>query len=488
VSETSSRVDAALRWIPRAAGLAALGAGTLLAPPARTLAGEHPLTVLVYRIAQAIPLGAPDDRSHAASAIVAALIAWLAARVVAVAGRPGAATCAGAIAAGLAAGAGPLCGASAGTAAITALAVVVTCALGDRVARGERAPFGIPAAFAAGVTLASGGVGAAGAPLALLVLLWIRLRRGARWALATPAAFAIGFAAIAGAFVVHYAVGLHDLGDGIRLYGRHLAGAPFHAPWAARSGDLVDRLADELGPLALAAAAAGLVVLVADARTRWLGVALVLAAGSAASQTITDPAPASTGSIDPTLATVAAIAAGAAIARLARTIARPVGQIAIGAALAAIVAAPAALATWDRYDSARGSHSSMRLPSGSMRWANRPFASSTTLSSTVAPAARACASIASRSSTTKFSMNGFSLGAKYVVSALNGDHTVPAPAFASRCSFHSKNAPPQLWTGMPSTRSYHADSSLGFVALKNTPPMPLTRCMRRTVPEPAVPS
>jgi hypothetical protein len=481
VSETSSRVDAALRWIPRAAGLGALVSGTLLAAPAPAGVPPHPLTVLVERIAQAIPLGAPIDRAHAANAIVPALIAWLAARVIAAAGRPGAATCAGAICAGLVAGAGPLCGAPAGAGAITALAIVAICALGDRIGRGERALFGIPAAFAAGVALASGGVAAAGAPLALLVLTWIRLRRGARWALAAPASFAIGFAAIAGAFVVRDTAAGGDVGASVEDVGRYLAGSPHHA---AHLGGLPDRLADELGPLVLAAAAAGLVVLVADARTRWLGLALAAAAATSIAQTITGPAHAS---IDPTLAAVAAVAAGAAIARLARTIAIPTGQIAIGAALAAIVAAPAALATWDRYD-ARGSQSSILLPSGSRSQANRPLASSAILSSTAAPAARAWARIASRSSTTKLIMNGFSLGAKYFVVSENGDHTVPAPGRAPPSSLHSKNAPPHSVTGTPSTRSYHAPSPFGSVALKNTPPMPRTLCMRRRVPAPRVPS
>jgi len=372
-SETS-----ALRWIPRASAALAFAACVIV--PASRAAPDHPLALLLDRIAMEIPIGAAPDRVRFAAAICAAVLAWLVSNTVR-------ASIPGMIAAGLLAAAGPLAGAPASASMITAIAVVLTCELGDRVARGGGAPYGIMAAFTAGIALASG-VAAIGAPIALVVLLIKRLRHGARWALAAPSAIALGAAVILGAIAIRG--GIHSI---------HWLGAHDPAGAAARARSLVEAYADALGPIALAAAAAGVIVVIVEPSRRWLGVAIALAATS----TIADALTTSRAPIDPTVIALAAITAGAAIARLSRVIKIKTGEIAAGCAAALIVAAPAALATYDRYFS-RGSHSSSLLPSGSTIHANLPLSSDTTSPTTVAPASRTCASIASRSSTTKLNM------------------------------------------------------------------------------------
>src|SRR6266487_220037 len=76
-----------------------------------------------------------------------------------------------------------------------------------------------------------------------------------------------------------------------------------------------------------------------------------------------------------------------------------------------------------------GSHSSKRFPSTSLAQANRPYSISSTRSSTSTPAARSCASMASRSRTRKLTINCCPPGPKYAVSAGKGAQTVWSPSF-----------------------------------------------------------
>src|SRR3954469_20711127 len=67
------------------------------------------------------------------------------------------------------------------------------------------------------------------------------------------------------------------------------------------------------------------------------------------------------------------------------------------------------------------------------------------------------------------------LGAKYDVSSLKRFHAVlPAPPASSA---QRNTAPPQSATSMPRCARYHAPSAFGSLALKNTPPTPVTRFM-----------
>src|SRR6185312_16735225 len=65
---------------------------------------------------------------------------------------------------------------------------------------------------------------------------------------------------------------------------------------------------------------------------------------------------------------------------------------------------------------------------------------------------------------------------RYLVSAANRLHAVVPFFFGLLASRQSKLQPPQLGsTGRPRCLAYHTPSFLGFLALKNTPPIPVTR-------------
>src|SRR5439155_840848 len=76
-----------------------------------------------------------------------------------------------------------------------------------------------------------------------------------------------------------------------------------------------------------------------------------------------------------------------------------------------------------------GSHNSKRFPSTSLAQANRPYSISSSRSSTSTPAARSCASMASRLRTRKLTINCCPPGPKYAVSAGKGAQTVWSPSF-----------------------------------------------------------
>src|ERR1700722_8819760 len=74
-------------------------------------------------------------------------------------------------------------------------------------------------------------------------------------------------------------------------------------------------------------------------------------------------------------------------------------------------------------------------------------------------------------------MNGAELGAKWSVSAAKRlQAVVPTPSGLS-CPFQSNAAPPHSCTSIPRCSLYQAPSAFGFVDLKKTPPIPVTRFM-----------
>ena len=119
-----------------------------------------------------------------------------------------------------------------------------------------------------------------------------------------------------------------------------------------------------------------------------------------------------------------------------------------------------------------GCQSSIFVPSGSRRCANRPFGSSgRTFTST--PCAAQLARMPSRSSTARLIMKSRVDGSKYVDSASNALNTVAAPGWPAIAS-GLNTTPPQSSSSRPITSRYQALSARGSLDLKNTPPIPRT--------------
>lgn len=196
-----------------------------------------------------------------------------------------------------------------GTVALVALAVVALAI--DRIARGGGAVSG-RALGAAGATAVL--VEARAWPVVLLgaALVLYRARRGARWA----ASAALVAAASAVVWLVPAA----------------LAGGPRWPGLAQGAGDL-GRVVDELGPLALALAAAGALAALGTRGDRWLCAAIAAVAVAGAPGTTAVPAG---------LIVAVALAAGLAVASLlARAPALRHQLVTAGSVLALIVGAVA---------------------------------------------------------------------------------------------------------------------------------------------------
>src|SRR6478672_2124732 len=72
------------------------------------------------------------------------------------------------------------------------------------------------------------------------------------------------------------------------------------------------------------------------------------------------------------------------------------------------------------------------------------------------------------------------LGSKYFVSRANADHTVFPARLGSASSRQGKD--PSASIGTPRCFPYHSVKPFGSLALKKTPPMPVTRSIPRLLP------
>jgi hypothetical protein len=346
-----------LRWLPRALAALTFAGHALIAPGGdgdaafTAIAGTaDPVTPVIARTIALVPVGAPAYRLAVASALGAAIAVLLVARLVAAAGRDDAATVAGSAAAGGLAGLGlplVLAGTHAGSASWLAAAVAAVLLLGHRVALGGGPASGLGAVLVLGVAIAIDAITAA-LLVPLIVLLVLRLRRGARWPLAAPALLALALTAALAQPLVRAATGRTAALDDrdprtiAALAGQRTPVLATPPPGDALLGWLEDA-GDALGPLGIAAALVGAAVLLAP-RTRWLGVAVLVAIAAGAAGELL--AHRSTGGA--LVAIGAAALAGAGVTRVARAIPIASGQAAVGGALALLVAAGAALTTAHR--------------------------------------------------------------------------------------------------------------------------------------------
>jgi hypothetical protein len=277
-------------------------------------------------VAQALPFGEPAERVHGAAAACAGVAAALVARIGITAGGGAAAAIAGAVAAaavmvGAAGWDAGAAGAAAGPDAVLVALVLGAVVLAEAIATGGGAWPGVGAGVLAGLAIATDAAALVIAPV--IVAVWaIRWRYGARWAVFAP------LAAIAA-----WAIAMIPLWRSGAAPGA-VAGARGDAAYA------ID-LADAVGAPAAVAGAAGLVILVARRRTRWVGAfAVALVAGGVAVDRWRDAA------LGPLPVAGLALAAGIGVARLARLAGPPVGQACGGGAAAVIVATPGMLAAF----------------------------------------------------------------------------------------------------------------------------------------------
>lgn len=346
-----------LRWLPRALAVLTFAGHALIAPggdgdPAfGAIAGTaDPVTPVIARAIALVPVGAPAYRLAVASALGAAIAVLLVARLVAAAGKDDAATVAGSAAAACLAGLGlplVLAGTHAGSASWLAAAVAAVLLLGHRVALGGGADSGLGAVIVLGVAIAIDATTSA-LVVPLVVLLVLRLRRGARWPLAAPALLALSLTAALAQPLVRAATGrTAAVDDGAprtiaALAGQRTPTIAAPPPRDALLGWLEDA-GDGLGPLGIAAALVGAAALLAP-RTRWLGVAVLVAIATGAAGELL----AHRGTGGAVVAIGAAALVGAGVTRVARAIPIASGQAAVGGALALLIATSAALTTAHR--------------------------------------------------------------------------------------------------------------------------------------------
>jgi hypothetical protein len=337
--------SAAERWAPWAIGAVVCAAYAVLAPV--VIGGDGAVWRAIAWVADALPFGEPAERVHGAAAVCAGGAAALVARIGILAGGGAAAAIdptgetpappakpAGSPPPAIA---GAICGAIAGAAVMVAAgrwdagaavagpdALLVALVLGavvlaEAIATGGGAWPGIGGGVLAGLAIAADGAALVVAPV--IVAVWaIRWRYGARWAVAAPIA---ALAAWTVAMIPVWRAGIEP--------------TVVHAPSATYAIDL----ADTVGAPAAVAGAAGLVILVARRRTRWIGAfAVALVGGGVAVDRWRDAA------LGPLPVAGLALAAGIGVARLARLAGPPVGQACVGGAAAVIVATPAVLAAF----------------------------------------------------------------------------------------------------------------------------------------------
>ncbi len=304
-------MEAARSWLPRGLGLVAFLSYALLCAPglfwldsgelaasAIRLGSAHPtgfpLYMLMAKLAAFVPIGELAFRVNLLSALCAAFAVAGVARLILALGQADWATILGAFA-GAATLAVSLLFARQATVtevyAPTAAFIVLTLLIFERVARGGTAAAGLSLAWVAGMGLAMHPSYRILMGLPILALLLLRLYRGARWPLLAPAM--TSFSALASYLYlpVRAATGrIESLEWGHPdTFGRALAHAnasEIRKAFADRmmsgraeivSDDLrvfAEQIADSLGLLAVLAAVLGLLLLLLERRTRWLGCAL----------------------------------------------------------------------------------------------------------------------------------------------------------------------------------------------------------------------
>src|SRR5215831_16257768 len=124
------------------------------------------------------------------------------------------------------------------------------------------------------------------------------------------------------------------------------------------------------------------------------------------------------------------------------------------------------------YWPARGSQSSILLPSGSITQPNLPKSEVSVLSITLQPSVRNAARSASRSATRKLIIKDAELGSIFFVSWANGLQMVIPGGLSGPP--HSNMAMPQSVTSKPRWSRYQTPRLLGSADLKKIPPMPVT--------------
>src|SRR5450432_511342 len=112
----------------------------------------------------------------------------------------------------------------------------------------------------------------------------------------------------------------------------------------------------------------------------------------------------------------------------------------------------------------------MGLPSGSWRWANRPFGYTVGSTVTFSPDARSWATMASMSLTRKSIIQLCSFLPKYLVSFGNGAKAVGPASWVQGFWPYADGM-----RSIPSLSLYHWPSAAGSLARKKRPPIPVTR-------------
>ena len=298
-------------WLPRASGLLSFLWFMLMAAPGFYwldsaelsaagvgLGSPHPsgfpLYMLLIKAASLAPIGELAFRVNLLSAVCGAFAVGGVARLILVLGREDWATVAGA-----AGGAGVLCftllfarqATIAEVYAPTAALIVLTLLLFERVASGGNASAGLSLAWVAGLGFAVHPEYRLLMGLPILALLSLRVYRGARWPLLAPL-----MAVFAACATYLYLPVRSATGRIVSLDWGHPD--TFHTVWAHASGaevrkafddrmmstthELVtsdvttfaEQVLDHMGALAVLAGLVGLVLLLVERRTRWLGATL----------------------------------------------------------------------------------------------------------------------------------------------------------------------------------------------------------------------
>lgn len=299
-------------WLPRCLGLLVFCWYLLAASPgffwldsaelsasAVGLGAAHPtgfpLYLLLGKVASLLPIGELAFRINLLSAICAALAVFGVVRLIASLGKDDWPTLIGAAGGGAALAFSFLFARQATVAEVyapTAAFIVLTLYLFDKVVRGANADYGLSLAWIAGMGIALHPSYRMLMGIPLLVIFSVRLYRGARWPLLSPVVTSLS------AFALHLYLPIRSATGRIALldWGHpntlsktidHANASEIRRAFAdemmSMTPEIVNQHAltffqqvvDSLGLLGLFAAVAGLVYLVVDRKTRWMGTTLV---------------------------------------------------------------------------------------------------------------------------------------------------------------------------------------------------------------------